>query len=270
MTIKYFFKYNLIMLKEVLIFSLITTNIYNKSFILNSEEMKFIISFYNEQKIENIQNKFSNIEGFINFRKLDFINDEETNVVSAKFLTSNSEDIKKQINNFDFVESIEKVETLYNENNEINENILLSSFDERDYWKDLINLTKAQEITNETNNVKVAIIDTGVNINHNDLKGQIYEELSYGTDGMSPLIDNYGHGSKVAGILTGKQDNYMVDGIIKKGNIASIKLCEDGRKVDADNIVEAFNYAQSKNFDIVNFSYSFSSLSYYSSIKKSN
>lgn len=58
--------------------------------------------------------------------------------------------------------------------------------------------------------IKVAVIDTGVNMNHEDLKGVINKEASYDfVNETDEVVDVQGHGTHVAGIVAAETNNNL-------------------------------------------------------------
>lgn len=68
----------------------------------------------------------------------------------------------------------------------------------------MLQIEKAQKLAGK-NKVKVAVIDTGIDNNHPDLKGQLHSSYNV-VNPMNPGIADY-HGTHVAGILAAKKDN---------------------------------------------------------------
>ena len=103
--------------------------------------------------------------------------------------------------------------------------------------------------------IKIAVIDTGVDFNHQDLFG-------WGPDGKviggynfinedEPPLDTNGHGTQVAGVIAA--DGEIV-GIAPKAKIFAYKVSEDGEGVESQLIVKAIKKAIEDRVDIINIS----------------
>ncbi|MGH8606801.1 MAG: S8 family peptidase [Gammaproteobacteria bacterium] len=73
--------------------------------------------------------------------------------------------------------------------------------------------------------VTVAIVDTGVDFNHPDLKGQVYETRDFVTDDFSAFVDD-SHGTAVAGVIAALADNGEgIVGIAPHSKLIALKAC---------------------------------------------
>lgn len=112
----------------------------------------------------------------------------------------------------------------------------------------------------KSSSVTVAIIDTGVDYTHDDLKNKVLvdEGYDFANDDSDPM-DDHGHGTHVAGIIAAEADNGIgVCGITGKLDvkILPIKALNEKGAGEIVNIISAINYAISKNVDIINLSIS--------------
>ena len=101
--------------------------------------------------------------------------------------------------------------------------------------------------------VTIAIIDTGVDINHPDLKDRIVGVKNFTSDDKynpSNVSDYVGHGTGVASII-GANGNII--GVAPKCNLLILKaLTRSGGRIAW--VVDAINYAISQGVDIINMS----------------
>ena len=75
------------------------------------------------------------------------------------------------------------------------------------------------------NNIKVAIIDTGCDLYHDDLKNNIIEGINIINPSKPPQDDN-GHGTHVAGTIAASKNNIGMVGISPDSKIMPIKVLD--------------------------------------------
>jgi thermitase len=68
-----------------------------------------------------------------------------------------------------------------------------------------IQVLDAWQITLGRQDIIIAVLDTGIDQNHEDLKGKVVAEVNF-TDSPTPS-DIHGHGTHIAGIITANSDN---------------------------------------------------------------
>ncbi|HEY9856723.1 MAG TPA: S8 family serine peptidase [Stenomitos sp.] len=74
------------------------------------------------------------------------------------------------------------------------------------YWLDKVKAPQAWELTKGNPEVVVAVLDTGVDYTHPDLKGQVVNAPDFGANDEDSL-DEGGHGTHVAGIIAAAGNN---------------------------------------------------------------
>lgn len=120
--------------------------------------------------------------------------------------------------------------------------------------------------TNAKSTVHVGVVDTGIQANHPDLVNQIYSskhrDFTTGvTEGtviaVEDLVDPNGHGTHVAGIIGAQGDNSIGGtGVCWDINLISLRVLGSNGSGSVAHIVNAINYAQTANIDILNMSFS--------------
>lgn len=129
-----------------------------------------------------------------------------------------------------------------------------------------LNAIKAWSITKGSKKIKIAIIDTGVDYNHPDLKENIWINLAEynGTKGVdddkngyiddingydftansaSPM-DIHGHGTHCAGIIGAVHNNNTgIVGIMEDVSIIPLKIFDNDGRTNAERAVRAIDYA---------------------------
>lgn len=99
--------------------------------------------------------------------------------------------------------------------------------------------------------VKVAILDTGVNANHPDLKvvsGQSF--VSY-TDSYQ---DDNGHGTHVAGIIAALNNSIGIVGVAPEASIYAAKVLDENGDGFTSDVVKAIEWSLNQGVNIINLS----------------
>jgi len=98
--------------------------------------------------------------------------------------------------------------------------------------------------------IVISIIDTGIDLNHPDLDGQIIGGYDF-VDNDEVPEDANGHGTQVAGIIA---SNGNLKGIAPNSKILMYKVSEDGESVPSHLIIKAIEKSIEDNADIINIS----------------
>ncbi|MEU1601017.1 S8 family serine peptidase [Streptomyces sp. NPDC005708] len=102
--------------------------------------------------------------------------------------------------------------------------------------------------------VKIAVLDTGVDGDHPDLKGQVIEAKNFST--AATTADKVGHGTHVASIAagTGAKSKGKYKGVAPGAKIISGKVLDDDGYGDDSGILAGMEWAAQQGADIVNLS----------------
>ncbi|MFS0907666.1 S8 family peptidase [Priestia aryabhattai] len=112
-----------------------------------------------------------------------------------------------------------------------------------------INLIQAPSIWEDSNQgegIVIAVIDTGIETDHPDLKDQIIGGRNFTSDhNGDPGVfeDNNGHGTHVSGTIAASLNNKGVVGVAPKAKILSLKVLTGEGSGDYEWIINAINYA---------------------------
>ena len=128
-----------------------------------------------------------------------------------------------------------------------------------------INAEKAWTVSRGRSTVKIAVIDTGVDYDHPDLKNNILmnEAEFNGTDGVDDdgngyvddvfgydfanndgdPMDGHGHGTHCAGVIGATHNRSGVRGVMGRVKVLPIKLLTDSGSGTLENAVKAIDYA---------------------------
>ena len=98
--------------------------------------------------------------------------------------------------------------------------------------------------------IVISIIDTGIDLNHPDLDGQIIGGYDFVDNDEIPEDIN-GHGTQVAGIIA---SNGNLKGIAPNSKILMYKVSEDGESVPSNLIIKAIEKSIEDGADIINIS----------------
>lgn len=118
----------------------------------------------------------------------------------------------------------------------------ITAFDLPKIWK----YTQGESVT-------VAIIDSGIDLEHPDLVSNIVPGKNYVEDGMPPF-DSGEHGSHVAGILAASNDDYGVVGVAPKCKIMPIKVLNTYGAGKIEWVADAIRFAVDNGADLISMS----------------
>jgi len=139
---------------------------------------------------------------------------------------------------------------------------------------DLIQLPYAKLVTRGRRDVTIAVLDTGVDIDHPELRGRVGKRMDFvdlnGLDttdfvgdflGMDDVPeDEVGHGTHVSGII-GARGLKMDEGVAPECTLMAVRVLatiqDHGRRVGAgiiDNINSGIKYAVDNGADVINMS----------------
>ncbi|MEZ4884050.1 MAG: S8 family serine peptidase [Chitinophagales bacterium] len=86
------------------------------------------------------------------------------------------------------------------------------------------------------------VIDTGVDLNHSDLRVSSSWSRSYVAGEPSPT-DNQGHGTHVAGIIAAKDNGFGVKGVAAGATVVSVKVLSGLRRSQWSELLRGVSYA---------------------------
>lgn len=113
----------------------------------------------------------------------------------------------------------------------------------------LIHAPSVWEKSEKGKDIVIAVLDTGCNTEHIDLKDRIIGGYNFTTDYESDpnnFLDNHGHGTHVAGIIAASENNTGVIGVAPLAKLLILKVFDGKGKSSnewiTDGIINAINW----------------------------
>lgn len=136
-----------------------------------------------------------------------------------------------------------------------------------------INAVQAWDIYSGSKAIKVAVIDTGIDYNHSDLRENMWDGANcrdennkqascpfHGWDFVNRdnnPMDDYSHGTHIAGTIGAKGNNGIgIAGINWNVSLVALKAGNSNNQFYISDIVKAINFATFNNIKIINASFS--------------
>ncbi len=116
-----------------------------------------------------------------------------------------------------------------------------------------VNAMKAWDITKGSRSIRIAIIDTGIDYNHPDLKGNVDKEHGYNfANDSKDAMDDNGHGTHCAGTIGALHDNKIgVAGVMSDVTMIPVKFLDAGGSGTLEAAVKSIDYAMGLNVDLM-------------------
>ena len=130
-----------------------------------------------------------------------------------------------------------------------------------------IKAVPAWDIIHDAPNIVVAVVDTGVNLNHRDLAGNLWTNPAptfgdfHGANFVNSVTtgdptDDNGHGTHVAGTIGAVGNNGLaVTGVAWRVQIMAVKVFPASGDGSVSDIARGINYAVTHGAHIINASY---------------
>ena len=97
--------------------------------------------------------------------------------------------------------------------------------------------------------IRVAILDTGIDLTHPDLVANIDAGLGLNCMGAGPPQDGHGHGTHVAGIAAAAVNGLGVVGVAPSAHLVPIKVLDDTGSGEWSNLICAIDYLTALDTD---------------------
>ena len=103
--------------------------------------------------------------------------------------------------------------------------------------------------------VKVAVIDSGVAVNHQELQGSVLRGIDYINPGTQGRTDPDGHGTHVAGIIAAHVNNAVgIDGAAPGVQILPVRVLDASGSGSASNVAKGIIWATDHGARVINLS----------------
>ncbi len=122
-----------------------------------------------------------------------------------------------------------------------------------------IHATEAWDYQKGSTSIIVAVLDSGVDYNHEDLAGRVIKGYDFANNYNDPMDDHpCSHGTHMAGIIGAIMDNSKGIAGIAQVKILAIKVGDQYRPYP-DNVADGIYYAANNSAEIIGMSLSFNS-----------
>lgn len=101
--------------------------------------------------------------------------------------------------------------------------------------------------------VVVAVVDTGCDFNHEDLKDNILQGINFVNPGQDPM-DKAGHGTHVASTIAAVDNGTGIVGVAPKAKIIPVKALGDDGNGRLDHVVAGIKWAADRGVDFISMS----------------
>ncbi len=101
--------------------------------------------------------------------------------------------------------------------------------------------------------VTIAVVDTGIDLDHSDLQANLASGKSF-VDGVSSANDDYGHGTHVAGIVAAVANNGGVVGVAPLATLMPVKVLDNQGSGSLYAVAQGIEWATDHGADIINLS----------------
>ena len=114
-----------------------------------------------------------------------------------------------------------------------------------------IDVFKLRQLTDGGAGVTVAVLDTGIDKNHNDLLGKVVGEINL-TNSVA-VEDSHGHGTHIAGIIAAENSNGVI-GIAPEIRLLNVKIANDQGKCELTALENGIIWAIREGANVINVS----------------
>ncbi|SFS89333.1 thermitase [Marininema halotolerans] len=122
------------------------------------------------------------------------------------------------------------------------------------YGPQKMDVPAAWDVTIGKKDVIVAVVDTGVQLDHPDLKGQIIQGYDY-VDNDNDATDEQGHGTHVSGTIAASTDNNVgVAGVAPKVQVMAVRVLDENGSGTNSAVANGMTYAADHGAKVISLS----------------
>lgn len=101
-------------------------------------------------------------------------------------------------------------------------------------------------------------MDSGINKDHEDLEGLVVKEYN-AISPNEPVIDDFGHGTAIAGIIGAQNNEVGIIGVSPNVQIYSVKVLDERGKGNIEALIRGVEWAIENKVNVINVSFGMSS-----------
>ncbi|WP_139300161.1 S8 family serine peptidase [Virgibacillus chiguensis] len=109
----------------------------------------------------------------------------------------------------------------------------------------------------EDQNIKIAVLDSGINKSHEDLEGKIVKEFNVTDESITH--DVFNHGTAIAGIITANNNNKGIIGLNQSIDIYDVKVLDENGNGSIEELTKGIQWSIAQGVDMINLSIGFQS-----------
>ena len=106
---------------------------------------------------------------------------------------------------------------------------------------------------NKGTGIKIAVIDSGIDYTHPDLNANYKGGYDFVNSDNDPM-DDYGHGTKAAGVIAAEDNNVGIVGVAPESSIYGVKVLSSSGSGRVSTVVKGIEWAIDNDMDIISMS----------------
>lgn len=103
-------------------------------------------------------------------------------------------------------------------------------------------------------NIKIAVVDTGIDFNHPDLKDRIKGGVNFTTNNLNDYMDINGHGTHCAGVIAASINKTGIVGVAPEADLYAVKVLSDSGNGSIDWIIKGIDWCIANGIHIMSMS----------------